>query len=352
MTAPGEPEGLTSHELLLWRTCLLSLKRFYLPEAGILARRLIWDGKEASPTLEPSPRNTAEAAKALYLLRRGGFPAPLDPDALMERVVNRYLSELEYPDIALALWADALGGGRHFSVLWQALGRRFPSAASETMELGWTLSALCHCLPKATAASEVKDLAHLIAKKIARNQSPSTGLFHGSGRRQGWLRRRGRSASLSSQTYAIQALALYARVFNVPEAMQRARRCADAFSALQGPLGQWWWMYDVSAGDVREPYPVYSVNQDSAVPTAFGELDRTGEHRYAAATTLGLSWLFGRNELGISLVDEKAGIIWRAIEKQNGEFTIVREMYSYHPGRCLYRLCSRALGTSVEELVA
>jgi hypothetical protein len=220
------------------------------------------------------------------------------------------------------------------------------------MELAWTLSALCHTFPKSSAAAEVAALAHLIGKKIARNQSQVTGLFYGSGRREGWLRRRSALASLSSQTYAVQGLALYARVFNVPEAMQRARRCADAFCALQGSLGQWWWLYDVSTGAVRDCYPVYSVNQDSAVPTALGELEWTGEPRYAAAATRGVSWLFGENELGTSLVDEKAGVIWRAIEKQNGKFTIVREMYSYHPGRCLYTLCSRALGPSIKNLVA
>jgi hypothetical protein len=352
MTAPSEPEGLTPHESLLWRTCTSSLKRFYLPDAGILARRLIWDGQELCPAPEPSPRNTAEVAKALYLLRRGDFPCPLDPDALMERVVNRYLPELEYPDVALALWADALGGGRHFPVLWQALRRRFPSGASDTMELAWTLSALCHTFPKSTAAAEVAALARLIGKKIARNQSQVTGLFYASSRREGWLRRRSALASLSSQTFAVQGLALYARAFNVPEAMQRARRCADAFCGRQGPLGQWWWVYDVYTGEVREPYPVYSVNQDSAVPMALGELEWSGEPRYAEAATRGLSWLFGENELGTSLVDEKAGVIWRAILKQNGKFTILREMYSYHPGRCLYTLCSRALRPRIEERVA
>ena len=346
MTSPSAPESLTPRESILWQTCTSSLKRFYLPDAGILARRLIWEGQGLRPTSEPSPRNTVEVAKALYLLRAGGFPCPLDPDALMERVVGQYLPGLEYPDVALALWADALGDGRHLPALWQALRQRFSPRASETMELAWTLSALCHYFPVAKTPNEVAALAHTIWKEIARNQARATHLFHASNSREGWLRRRSPIANLSSQTYTVQALALYSRTFDVPDALRQAQRCADAFCAHQGPLGQWWWIYNVRNGEVHEPYPVYSVNQDSAIPMALGELERaTGDARYRVRVALGLSWLFGENELRTSLVDENNGVIWRAIQRENGQFTILREMFSYHPGRCLYALTSKALGT-------
>lgn len=342
---PTQPENLTPHESVLWRISISSLERFYLPEAGILARCLVWDGRELCPASGPSPRNTAEVAKALYRLRRGGFSCPLDPDVLMERIVEEYLPDLTYPDVALVLWADTLGDGRYLPALWEALRRRFPSDASDTMELAWTLSALCHYLPVATIPTDVAALAHAICRKIARNHSRTTGLFYASGSREGWLRRRHASASLSSQAYAIQALVLYARVFDVPEALPQAQNCADALCTHQGPLGQWWWMYDVPAGEVREPYPVYSVNQDSAIPMALGELARiAGASRYQARVALGISWLFGENELRTSLVDDDAGVIWRAIRRHDGAFTILREMYSYHPGRCLYALCSKAFG--------
>lgn len=337
----AQPDNLTAQESALWRTCLSSLERFYLPDAGILSRKVVWDGEVLRPAPEPSPRNTAEVAKALYLLRRHGFACQLDPDALMEQLVKRYLPALEYSDVALALWADAFGGGRHLSVLWEALLQRLPPSASDTMELAWTLSALCHFFPVAGVSGKVTSLARGIYAKIAGNQSPATGLFSTSGRLRGWLRRRDRSASLVSQTSAVQALALYRQVFHVPEALARAERCAETLCRLQGPQGQWWWIYDVEVGKVTAAYPVYSVNQDAAVPMALGELHKAGGHaRYGANTVRGLTWLFGDNELTTSLVDEAAGVIWRAIDRPNGVFRIVREMYSYHPARCLYWLCS------------
>jgi ABC-type arginine transport system ATPase subunit len=98
----------------------------------------------------------------------------------MERVVGQYLPGLAYPDVALALWADALGEGRHLPALWQALRQRFSSRASETMELAWALSALCHYFPVANTPNEVAVLTHRIWKEIARNQSRATHLFHAS----------------------------------------------------------------------------------------------------------------------------------------------------------------------------
>ena len=340
MNAGSEPERLSPHELCLWRTCISSLPRFYLPEAGILARRVAWSGQELHATAEPSPRNTAEVAKALYRLRSAHYSPPLDPDALMDGIVDRYLMELEYPDVALALWADAVGTGRYFSILWKTLLTRLHAGASETMELSWTLSALCNCA-KLSSASNVAALAHGVAKRIACNQGP-TGFFYGSAHRKGWLRRRAVRTSLSSQTYAIHALSAYGRIFDVPEALRSARRCADAFCGLQGPLGQWWWIYDVAEGIVLDSYPVYSVNQDAAVPLAFSELEPKLDSKYNLAASRGLLWLFGENELATSLVDEQLGVIWHGIEKKKEGFNIVREMYSYHPGRCLYMLCSRA----------
>lgn len=348
---PLQPDNLAAHKSALWRTCISSLERFYLADAGILSRKVVWNGVGLRPTAEPSPRNTAEVVKALHLLRRHGFACRLDPDALMDELVKRYLPALAYADVALALWADALGGGRHLSVLWEALLQRLPTSASDTMELAWTLSALCHFFPVAAEPNAVATLAHRIREKIAQNQSPATGLFHASARRRGWLRRRDRSASLVSQTSAVQALALYAQAFRVPEALERPDRCAEAVCGLQGPQGQWWWTYDVQAGNVTTPYPVYSVNQDAAVPMALDELHKAGGHaRYRANIIRGLAWLFGDNELTTSLVDEATGVIWRAVDRSNGNFRIVREMYSYHPARCLYWLCSDRFSGRVSQV--
>ena len=347
MNNPPIDVGFSSECSLLWRTCIMLLKRFYLPEVGILARSLVWDGATWKIT-EPSPRNTAIALVALYQLRHCGFALPLDTDTLIERLITKYIQveathvspQLDYSDVALTLWADATGDNRYLSLLWKVLERRIPGDATQTMELAWALSALCHYFSVAENPGSVKKLAQHLYRRIVANQSPVTRMFHGSAQREGWFRRRVPVATLSSQTYPIQALTFYGQIFHVPEALERAQRCADTLCRLQGPQGQWWWRYNVREGSVVEKYPVYAVNQDGAIPMALGELQRAfKDRRYETAITCGVAWLFGDNELQTSLVDEESSVIWRAIEQANGELTIVHEMYSYHPARCLYGLC-------------
>ena len=81
-------------------------------------------------------------------------------------------------------------------------------------------------------------------------------------------------ASLSSQTFTIMSLALYSQTFGDPDFLQIATRCADKLCSLQGLQGQWWWVYNIDSGEVAEKYPVYSVNQDGAVPMALFPLQK------------------------------------------------------------------------------
>ncbi len=312
-----------------------------LPGTGILGRKLTWDGQRLQLVAEPSPRNTAELARALFVLRARGVSCTVDPDALMAALVGRYLSGLEYPDVALALWADALGAGKHAAVLWQAFTERVPKPwqSAEVMDLAWAVSALCHLVSTAWAPAGVEVQAHRLYRRLVRHQHQRTGLFHATGRRQGLLRRRDPVASLAVQTFGVQALALYGARFAVPGALLRAEACAEAFCRLQGPKGEFWWTYDVRGGRVLERYPVYAVSQDSVVPTALDELRiATGRARHESEIARGLDWEFGNNEAAASLVDEDLGVIWRGLEQRDGAVHVIREMYSYHPGRCLYRL--------------
>jgi len=342
---PGlhSPQALSAHEATLWRVCLSHLDRFLLPDAGILGRKLVWNGQRPELAAEPSPRNTAEVAKALFVLRARGVSSTLDPDALMAALVGRYLSGLEYPDVALALWADALGGGAHAAVLWRALLERVPKPwqHADVMFLAWTVSALCHAASVAPDPTPVESLTHRLYRRLVRHQYRGTGLFYAAGHRHGLFRRRDPVASLSVQSFGVQALSLYGARFGEAEPLRRAEACAEALRRLQGPAGQFPRTYDVSEGRVLETYPVYTVSQDSIVPTAFGELRlATGQGRYEHEIALGLGWVFGNNEVAASLVDEELGVIWHGLEQRDGQFHVIREMYSYHPGRCLYRLAA------------
>ena len=54
---------------------------------------------------------------------------------------------------------------------------------------------------------------------------------------------------------------------------------ADALCRLQGPAGQWWWIYDVERGTPAIRYPVYSIHQDAMGPMALLAVSLASEHK-------------------------------------------------------------------------
>jgi hypothetical protein len=314
------------------------LPRFYLEQSGILAEKLTWDGTTYTAGA-PSVRGTANVLLALFRLRSRNVPVPLDPDRMLDRCVDDHLERSGFPEIALLLWADAIGSKRHLPRLWAELQRRLPRSASSTMLLSWTLSGVSEYFKAGGERRATEDVARRLYDTITRNQFPRTGLFFASADRQGLLRRRKPTAFLASQVFAIQALAQYSESFGVGPAVGPAVKCADRLCGLQGDRGQWWREYHVREGTVADEYPVYSVNQDGAVPTALHRIGRVArDHGFEKASDLGLRWLFGDNELNAPMLDEERAVVLAGLRREGGDFEIMREMPSYHAGRCLYAL--------------
>jgi hypothetical protein len=187
------------------------------------------------------------------------------------------------------------------------------------MVLAWLLRGLVECQaveadPRLAArAVRVKDalLAHFV---------PGTGLFRTVRRlerRRDLLRsqREYRTASFAAQIYPVHALAGYHRVMKGDDALQAALACAKTLIHLQGPQGQWWWIYHADRGTVAEKYPVYSVHQDGMAPMGLLELAAASGIDFDAPIDKGLAWLFGPNEVRESLVDETRGVVWRCIQR-------------------------------------
>ena len=93
----------------------------------------------------------------------------------------------------------------------------------------------------------------------------------------------------------------------------------DFLVRSQGEFGQWWWFYSTRAPKVIEGYPVYSVHQDAMAMMALLPATRVGAGDYLDALGNGLRWVTGHNELGQSLVDGRAGLIHRAIQRRGGD---------------------------------
>src|SRR5262249_50074264 len=128
---------------------------------------------------------------------------------------------------------------------------------------------------------------------------------------------RGAVGSFADQVYPIYAFSKCSIAFGNESARNAAIECASAIGKAQGPLGQWWWHYDASSGQVVQRYPVYSVHQHAMGPMALIALKTAAQRNFSEAIFKGLNWIFGANELHTSMCDDDSSVIWRAIQPRS-----------------------------------
>jgi hypothetical protein len=184
--------------------------------------------------------------------------------------------------------------------------------AREGMELAWIVIGLAlqreAGLPGQDPALFAEAYEHLLAR-----QEPS-GLFghYGGGPRR-------RFPNFATEIYSVLALATVARVDSMRrgEAIARAARASERLIELQLADGGWPWLFDARRGTVVERYEVYAVHQDAMAPMALLELTQvSGDPGFADAAVRGLGWLRGGNELGVDMLDEDEGLLYRSIRRR------------------------------------
>ena len=77
---------------------------------------------------------------------------------------------------------------------------------------------------------------------------------------------RGGVGSFADQVYPIYGISKFSQALGDEKALERALDCGLNICEAQGPLGQWWWHYDSSTGEVVGKYPVFSVHQHAMGP--------------------------------------------------------------------------------------
>ena len=220
---------------------------------------------------------------------------------------------LNLGDVALTTWAAcAVAHPRRETALRRLLTLLEERGRCETVALAWAVSALC-----AAGASPVAEQNRARwARRLCAALDERSGLFpHEAG--AAGSRWRGHVACFADQVYPILAVAQYAKLTADVRALEAANRCAQRICAIMGRAGQWWWHYDVRTGRVIEGYPVYAVHQDGMAPMALLGLHEAGGADHRAEIERGLAWLHGAPELaGQSLIDERAGMIWRKVARR------------------------------------
>jgi len=298
------------------------LKKMYLPDEGIFCHRLV--GKKLAKEGK-SLLYTFMVIIGLTKAKRMGLKSIFSPGRLFNNVWERSDTKESLGLLACILWAAALLEKDCINKLLKQSEKLLSKYKTKkwqipTMETAWLLCGVCEYLLK-----ENNHKAILLGKKLfqilenAFKESSGLFSFTTKGRRKNFIKKRINEnlGSFASQIYPIMALSKYYQVLHDDRALKIAQYCADTICKFQGPLGQWWWIYNVKKGFVVEGYPVYSVHQDAMAFMGLLELQRAlGEAKYEAYLKKGLRWLEGNNEIKTKIYDEKQKIIWRAIQRK------------------------------------
>lgn len=121
--------------------------------------------------------------------------------------------------------------------------------------------------------------------------------------------------SFGGTVYYLRALHEYATFTADEYAFTLFDHGVQRVMALQGPQGEWPWMLSVGRASVIDPYPVFSVHQDSmAMLFLLPAYDR-GVPGAAGAIARSCRWVHGENELSIDLVKTDPFFISRSIQR-------------------------------------
>lgn len=300
-----------------------------MPEAAARVRDLVSFALEALPTmrrddgafchevaapgLEPAGRSlryTLICLLGLQRARAAGLDVPVDPDELRMLALDEIDSpDMTLGDLGLLLWGDARMGSRAMDAIAFRLHKRLGSEPPdlEGLELSWIVIGAAEA-----GADSLLDLA--LGRQLQRASAPGRLFRH---RDSG---RRARFPNFATQIYGVLALAAAARAGRASDpVLPTARRVAGRLLELQRADGGWPWIFDAEKGRVVEPYEIYSVHQDAMAPMALCALSEvTADQRYRDAALRGVEWIFGQNDLGRSMLDREAGILYRSIRRRPG----------------------------------
>ena len=123
---------------------------------------------------------------------------------------------------------------------------------------------------------------------------------------------RRRFSSFASQVYSILALYQFADAFNVGKALDIANRAAQRIIQLQGSRGEWGWFYYVPRAQVVDYYEIYSVHQHGMAPAFLHYAVEHGVPGARQALVKGFLWLFGKNEMAVSMLRPSEQMFYRS----------------------------------------
>lgn len=320
MPARAATDVVAFHERVA-SLCVDRLKEAFSPASSLFDRQ-IRDGQWGA-TL--GTEELTSTAICLIGLHRAGIAASaigFEPRRALQSMCGAVKRHAYPGGLGLVVWANAVWDEFPIDALMHECGlsladTRALVAPLTTMETAWLLSGLIHeCRRSGTTARSAKDA--VLAELLGRFQAETRIFHHASDRAPVRHRLRRHIANFADQIYSVQALAFAAIADGHGAARDAADRAAGRLVELQGPLGQWWWHYSPRTGDVAQSFPVYSVHQHAMGPMALMAVAAAGGTDHREAVSLSHRWI-QHNELGVDLLDLRAGTLWRDIEPRESE---------------------------------
>ncbi len=235
-------------------------------------------------------------------------------DALMNQAQERDPAVL-----GTTLWGCVLAGRADGSRIAARIIEVTDRRRASSMQLGLALAGLARWLRASDAGNpRIVDAAQGLAAELQRRFLPKAHVFAATAhplRQHPFFHG---MTSFASQVYPVLGLCELALATDTAPPDAIARVC-ELLVEQQGEHGQWWWFYSTRARRVIEGYPVYSVHQDAMASMALLPATRLQQGDYRAPLTAGVRWVTGDNELGESLVDPQAGLIYRSIQRPGGD---------------------------------
>jgi hypothetical protein len=291
----------------------------------------------------PSRKRTIIALLGLHRLAESGEALPLDVSAIREVILEDTSWVKSVGDLGLLIWFTAECDPERLGKLFnnycfeKALDTFKDARHARTGGLAWMLAGIAHArLALPGSLPDLTDLAVDAYHLLQDNQSEG-GIF-GHAASLGFLQQVfcNRMGTFADQMYSIYAFSAFAQAFQIEEPLGSALRCANSIRALQGELGQWWFLYDKRATRVVNRYPLCSLHQNGIAPVALLSLGEATGQSFHESIYRGLSWAIGASEFGDDTRSQHTGLIWDSIgtrRRGTNYWEAALSMMNIYPGR-------------------
>jgi hypothetical protein len=282
-----------------------------MPERGTWSHKYHLDGR-------PQPNESVPASDLYYslnvLLGLSRVPGALGTEPYDVPMVFRELCRaatllpVRNGTWGMALWAAAeldLDAPGPIATKMAGFARDVsPLARWQAQDVGLSLSGAC---AQAARDPSWRPLAGALRDLLMTEFRGRGALFRDGGRGA-----RRYISTFATQVYAAMSLYQYGHLAEDAAAIAAANACVEKLIALQGELGEWPWFYSPDSDRVLDRYEVYSVHQHGMAPALLHHGVAHGVPRARAAIVKGFNWIFGVNEMAISMLVPSRQLIYRS----------------------------------------